>query len=60
MSDFEIEEELLKKNFHYICGVNIHLFFPGYRLGQYKEKLTQKHKNVLLLNRITFLHKKSF
>lgn len=60
MSDFETEEELLKINYRYICGVNIHLIFPGYRLGQYKETLTQKYKNMLLLNRITFFHKKSF
>ena len=60
MSDFEIEEELLKKNYRNICGVNIDLFFPGYGLGQYKEYFTQKHKNVLLLSGVTFFHRKSF
>jgi hypothetical protein len=32
MSDFAIEKELLKKNYHNIGGVNIDLFFPGCRL----------------------------
>ena len=60
MSDFEIEEELLKINYRYICGVIIDLFFPGCGLGQNQEYPTQKHKNMLLLSGVTFFHGKSF
>jgi hypothetical protein len=59
MSDFDIEEELLKINYCYIYGVNIALLFSGYGLGQHKEYLTQKHKNVLLLFGVTFFHGKN-
>ena len=60
MSDFEIKEELLKTNSRNICGVTIDLFFPDYGLGQHKEYSTQKNKNVLLLNEVTFFMGKVF
>jgi hypothetical protein len=37
MSNFEIEEELLKKKYHCIYGVNIYLFFPGCGLEPYNK-----------------------
>jgi hypothetical protein len=47
MSDFEIEEELLKKNHRFMCGVAIYFILPDNNVRQYKEIFAQKYKNVL-------------
>ena len=49
MIAFEIKEKLLNKNYRYIRGVNVDLFFPGCGLSQHKKYPTQKYKNMLYL-----------
>jgi hypothetical protein len=53
--NFEIKEDVLKKNYRNVCGADIDLFFPGCGIRQHMEYSTQKNKNMLLLSGVIFL-----